>query len=186
MTHLSINTASAKVRIYTSSTVSQTGQGKDAFPMLRRYSFISLLLVILLLMFPNVFADGHEKRQISGHSSAASAATDENTALLIAQHAFGNPIAAENYLFWVDLRDEEATIYGYTLARQQEFFIKRIGNPSHAVSLTSDGTTLAWIETMTSNQRIQGYELTKQREYTIMEAPDRYGFDTITLDDCTL
>jgi hypothetical protein len=154
--------------------------------MLRRYSLISLLLVILLLMFPSVFADGHEKRQLSGHSSAASAATDDNAALLIAQHAFGNPIAAENYLFWVDLRDEEAAIYGYALARQQEFFIKRIGTPSHAVSLTSDGTTLAWIETMTSTQRIQGYDLTTQREYTIMEAPDQYGFDTITLDDGTL
>lgn len=112
---------------------------------------------------------------------------------VIAAHAFGRPIAAGRYIFWVDMRhwvdarNERATIYGYDLITQQEFMVKEVGSVTNALSLTSDGTTVAWIDHVYSDgfsrDRIQGYDLATRREFTIRELDIHDSFSSVALAD---
>ncbi|NJN67617.1 MAG: hypothetical protein HC884_13350 [Chloroflexaceae bacterium] len=84
------------------------------------------------------------------------------------------------------MRDEDAAIYGYDLCHQEEFMVKSIGDPWNVFDLTTDGETLAWVARSGAGQYVQGYDLSSRREFLMIEAPNRYGFESIALGDGVL
>lgn len=121
--------------------------GKD-FPMLRPSSWLrqaTLLILLLLLgstMLPSAVGNSVPLPSFPTLALFAADPPSEDAAHLVASTVVGNPVAAGKYLFWIDLRDAQAAIYGYDLDTLQEFLIKALASTSQVKSLASDGVML--------------------------------------------
>lgn len=109
-----------------------------------------------------------------------------NAAQLIADTVVGSPVAAGNYLFWVDQRDAQVAIYSYNLDTQQETRIQELVQTYDVSSLVSDGQTVAWVDTTLPIQRIQSYSLSTEAVSTVITDTEAYGLGDIALEDGVL
>jgi hypothetical protein len=85
---------------------------------------------------------------------------------LIATTTVGRPIAAGDYLFWLDRRGGGA-IYSYQRSQGREFVVASLGMDASAAYLASDGRTVAWLDTRAVPQRIRAYHLPTGRAFAI-------------------
>lgn len=98
----------------------------------------------------------------------------------------GRLVAAGNYLFWVDVRNNNVGLYGYNVSTQHEFRILALTKTYDTYNLVSDGQTLAWIDTRLPMERVLGYDLTTAQIFTITTATEYTGFNSIALHDGVL
>lgn len=111
---------------------------------------------------------------------------------MISSTVVGEPIAAGQYLFWIDTRNTRPAVYGYNLTAGTEFLIKdtSVGK----ASLASDGQTLVWVEnapfnsvltSSPSGDSIRGYDTTTGQEISIVISGGR-EFGGLALDNGVL
>jgi hypothetical protein len=144
---------------------------------LRRW-FQRFMLFILVLLFG--FFSGSTTPTLLAVQQPAAGATR-----LIADTVVGQPVAAGDYLFWIDQRAGHTAIYGYHLTDHHPFRVKSLASPAAVKGLASDGRHLVWVERpVWADQqvrvpaRIQGYDIAARREFTLVAATDLSGFAT--------
>lgn len=102
----------------------------------------------------------------------------------IADTVVGKPVGAGEYVFWIDIRNNQVAIYRYNLSTQQTALIQQLTQPSDASAMASDGQTLAWVNTTSPLHRIQLYNLTTRQVSTItMDTESRRASREIALDN---
>jgi hypothetical protein len=123
------------------------------------HRFIWAHLAALLLLLSSISLSG-------GAPAQAALPLDQISANLA-----GQPIAAGDYLFWLDRRDGGA-ISGYQRSRARSFVVAALGPQTRVAQLVSDGRTLAWLDLSGAIQRIRRYDLLTQR-FAMVELPSR-------------
>lgn len=104
----------------------------------------------------------------------------------ISSTAFGRPAVGGDYIFWEDIRNNSAAIYGCNLRTGEEFLVKDIRKVTYVYNLTSDGQTLAWIARSPEGSHIQGYNITTKQRFMIMAPTHRQAIDSAVLVDGVL
>lgn len=119
-----------------------------------------LIIVIVLLLFQSLSrSSAAHGRATPARQSGTRAANQPGvshyrfavtpatvTPTLISGTVLGNPVAAGDYVFWVDGRDYANAIYGYHLGNKNEFLVQVLDDPFSAPTLATDGNYLAWTE----------------------------------------
>ncbi|PZS01213.1 MAG: hypothetical protein DLM69_05195 [Candidatus Chloroheliales bacterium] len=102
----------------------------------------------------------------------------------------GAPVAANGYLFWINFDpakfkgdiqvERESAIYGYDLAKQQQFLVTN--ELAYKLALATDGNTLVWGEyAEPKHNKIMGFDIKTRQVSTVLDTGDS-GFGSLALD----
>lgn len=145
---------------------------------------VPVLMLVMLLCIATVMRDKSTSAaaqpadvapELTGPSSPRTAPR------LIVSTAIGNPAVTEDYVFWVDMRNDQPALYGYDLNTSREFLIRRAEETYHLRGLTTNGTIVAWLDYGQSTQgfvRVEAYLIAEQRVVTLVERLPAHWFIT--------
>lgn len=111
---------------------------------------------------------------------------NQGEAHLISGSIVGKPVVVGPYIFWVEARNKEQSIYGYDFRKQANFLIT--DKPGDKLAVASDGKTVAWVEQPSGGfASIHGFDLNTSKEFTIIgDSEPRWLFGGLAVEDGVL